>query len=337
MIYPKFIDNNSCMGVVCPSGASGKETKANKFKNAIKRFESLGYKLKISEYLFNDERGRSSSIKNRSDEFNNYLKDKDVDLIMCATGGDFACEILPYINFELIKDNPKYVCGFSDPTCILYPLTTKYDVATIYGQNFSPFGQQDLHKSQEDFLSIVTGKSLSEEGYDLYENEYTEAVTGLENYNLTKKVEYKTLDQKDVKARGRIIGGCFDTIFDLCGTKYDGINEFNEKYKDDGIIWYFDNAGQDYDNTIRVLWKLNELGFFKYTKAIIFGRFGVEGSYYDYDIVSCLKDSVIGNMGIPVIYDADISHKSPSLSIINGSIASIELKNKKFTINFELK
>ena len=42
-------------------------------------------------------------------------------------------------------------------------------------------------------------------------------------------------------------------------------------------------------------------------------------------------------MGIPVIYDADISHKSPSLSIINGSIASIELKNKKFTINFELK
>ena len=196
---------------------------------------------------------------------------------------------------------------------------------------------QDLHKSQEDFLNIVTGKSLSETGYDLYEEDYQESITGLENYVLTKKVEYKTLDDKGVKLSGRIIGGCLDTIFDLSGTKYDGINEFNEKYKEDGIIWYFDNAGQDYDNTIRVLWKLNELGYFKYTKCVIFGRFGVESSYYNYDIKNCLKDSILSLLNIPVIYDADISHKSPSLTIINGSIANIKLTKGKFFIDFELR
>ena len=90
--------------------------------------------------------------------------------MLCATGGDFLVEILPYIDFELISDNLKYVCGFSDPTGLLFPLTTKCDVSTIYGQNFSPFGMKDLHKSQEDFLDIVMGKKLEEDGYKLYEN-----------------------------------------------------------------------------------------------------------------------------------------------------------------------
>ena len=62
---------------------------------------------------------------------------------------------------------------------------------------------------------------------------------------------------------------------------------FIEKYKDDGIIWYFDNCELNLDATIRVLWKLNELGYFKYTKAIIFGRFGCEESYYGYNNKTC--------------------------------------------------
>ena len=337
MKYPKFITNNSCIGIICPSGGAHKETKINKYKNGIKRLESLGFKLKVSENIFNNEMGRSASVLKRSEEFNNFIKDKDVDLVLCATGGDFLVEILPYIDFELIDDNLKYVCGFSDPTGLLYPLTTKYDVSTIYGQNFSPFGANDLHKSQVDFLDIVTGKKLDETGYDMYENEHSEEITGLENYNLTEKVEYKTIDNKDVHVSGRIIGGCMDIIAELAGTKYDGINEFNERYKDDGIIWYFDNCEQNCEEVIRQLWKFNELGYFKYTKAVIFGRFGVELSNYGYDTLSCLKDSILSNLNIPVIYGADISHKSPCLTIINGSIANINLTKGKFNINFELK
>ncbi len=337
MKYPNFISKNSCIGIIAPSSGANKETRINKFQNAIKRFESLGFKLKVSKYLFNCVKGRSGSAINRAKEFNEMLKDKDVDLILCATGGDFLVEILPYIDFELINNNLKYVCGFSDPTGILYPLTTKYDVSTIYGQNFSPFGMRDLHKSQEDFLDIVTGKKLYEEGYPLYENEDRIELTGLENYNLTTKVKYNSLDNKNVNTYGRIIGGCMDIIAELAGTKYDGINEFNQKYKKDGIIWYFDNCEQSYDEVIRLLWRFNELGYFKYTKAIIFGRFGLEVSNYEYDIVSCLKDSVLGQLDIPVIYGADITHKSPCLTIINGSIANIKLEDNEFSINFELK
>ena len=51
----------------------------------------------------------------------------------------------------------------------------------------------------------------------------------------------------------------------------------------------------------------------------------------------CLKDSVLNKLNIPIIYDADISHKGPSLSIINGSIMSLKYKDGKAQIEFELK
>ena len=258
-------------------------------------------------------------------------------MILCATGGDFLVEILPFVNFDLLLDNPKLVAGFSDPTGLLYPITTKYDIATFYGQNFSPFWAETLHKSQNDFLEIIKGNLILQKIYDLYVKEYSESVTGLEGYNLTEKVCWKTLDDKPVSLKGRIIGGCLDVISELAGTKYDGIDTFNQKYKEDGIIWYFDNCELSKEETIRTLWKLGELGYFKFTKGVIFGRFGLDVSYYGYDVKTCIQDSILNNLNIPIVYEADITHRSPCMTIINGAIASIEVNDGKGTISFELK
>lgn len=336
MIYPKFVKENNYIGVPAPSAGANTQERKNKMLNAKKNLETLGYKLILSENLLRCERGRSASDLERAKEINNMFQNKDIDMILCATGGEFLIEILPYINFDLIKNNPKFVAGFSDPTGLLYPITTKYDIATIYGHNFSSLGTDKLHKSHKDFLEMIKGNLIEQQNYDLYEEVSFETVTGLEGYNLTEKVYWHTLDDEPVTIKGRIIGGCFDIISELAGTKYDGINEFNERYKDDGVIWYFDNCELSKEETIRTLWKMNELNYFKYTKCVIFGRFGVDTTYFDYDIKSCLQDSALSKLNIPIIYDADISHKSPCLTIINGSIASIEVKNGKGKITFEL-
>ena len=337
MIYPKFISSGSCIGVPTPSDGSYDELKKARYDNAIKRFKSLGYELNLSKNLYNSTRGRSASATERGKEFNEMLKSKDIDAIICAAGGEFLVEMIPYVDFNLIKDNPKYVAGFSDPTGLLYPITTKYDIATIYGHNFGDFGAEPIDQSEKDFLEIIKGNLIIENSYPLYEEEKGEQVTGLEPRNLTEKVYWKTLDNKEASLKGRIIGGCFDLISELAGTKYDGINEFNEKYKDDGIIWYFDNCEITMEETIRTLWKINELGYFKYAKGVIFGRFGVQVSYLDYDTKECLKDSVLSKLNIPIIYDADVSHKGPSLTIINGSVATIHVSDGKGSISFELK
>ncbi len=335
MIYPKFIKESSVIDVPAPSDGADSEAKINRYKNACKRFEALGYKVNLSKNIFNSSNGRSASATTRAKEINECFKDNS-DFIFCASGGEFLVEILPLIDFDLLKKSPKFVAGFSDPTGLLYYITTKLDIATIYGKNFSNFGSNVLHESEENFLNLMNGNILIEESYPLYEDEYLKRVTGLEGYNLGKEVKWQVLDNSNVSVNGRVIGGCMDIISELAGTKYDGGASFCEKYKDDGIIWYFDNCELSCEEVIRTLWKFNELGYFKYAKAIIFGRFGVEVSNVGYTVKKCLSDSIINRLNIPIIYDADFSHKGPCLNIINGAIMHVEVENHKGKINFTL-
>lgn len=337
MIYPKFLKRNDTIGVPAPSNGASDELKIKRFENATKKLENLGYNIKLSKNINNSKYARSADNLTRANEINDMIKDENIDLILCASGGEFLVEILPYINFDLIKKNPKYICGFSDPTGLLFPITTKYNIATIYGKNFSSFGANEYHQSEIDFLNIIEGNLITQSSYELYEENRKETTTGYESYNLDAKTNIKTINCNELYVTGRIIGGCFDLISEIAGTKYDGMKEFNELYQKDGIIWFFDNCEESLENVIRHLWKFNELGYFKYTKAVIFGRIGSLSSNLGLTIDEALKQSVIGKLNIPIIYDANLSHKGPCLNIINGSIATINFKNKKGTIKFELK
>ncbi len=337
MIYPKFIKENDCIAIPAPSAGIEDVLGQNKIMNANKKLEAFGYRLILSKNIFKYEHGRSASAEERANEINNMFSSDDINLILCAAGGDFLVEMLPYVDFDLLKQHPKLIAGFSDPTGLLYPITTKYDIATVYGKNFKSFGAEIWHRSENEFLEIIKGNLIKQNSYDLYENERLESITGLEGYNLTNQVYWHTINEQEICVQGRIIGGCLDLIAELAGTKYDGISEFQQRYKNDGIIWYFDICDLSKEETIRTLWKLNELDYFKYSKCVIIGRFGNDISFYDYDTKTCLEDSILVKQNIPIVWDADVSHKGPCLNIINGSISTIKVGNGKGEISFILK
>ena len=337
MIYPKFLEKGDLIEVPAPSDGAGCVQDINRYKNAKINLENKGYKVKLSKNIFNSTNARSASALTRAKELNEMFEDNS-KVLMCASGGEFLVETLPYVEFEKIVNNPKWVVGFSDPTGLLFTLTTKYDIATMYGNNFKSYGAKDLHSSLEDNLKLLQGNIITQESYEKYQAERVEKVTGLEGYNLTEKVYWKTLSGKEEKIKGRIIGGCIDIITELIGTKYDNISNFIEKYKEDGIIWYFDNCELFLEELIRLLWKFDELGYFKYTKGIVWGRNGVEMTHTYNSMEETLKDSIVlKKINIPVIFDADISHKGPTMTIINGAIAEITCKNGKGSVKFELK
>lgn len=337
MVFPEFLKENDLIEVPAPSCGGGNELDNRRINNAKSKLEKLGYKIKLSKNAFTNEIARSAPAKVRADEINKMFESNS-KLMLCLEGGEFLVEMLPFVDFDKLVKNPKWVEGFSDPTGLIFPITTKYDIATIYGNNFKSFGMEDYHKSLNENLEILKGNIIEQESYELYENERIDRVTGLEGYNLSEKVYWKTLDGKPVDVSGRIIVGCIDLIRELAGTKYDGMNEFNERYKDDGIILGFDNCELSKEDLIRTLWRFNELDYFKYAKCIIFGRNGLDKTFFEEynDMRKCLQDSVLSNLDIPIIYDADLSHKGPCLDIINGAIANIKCKDGKGKINFKL-
>lgn len=338
MIYPKFIKKGSKIGVPAPSSGAWDELKKAKFANAEVQLQRLGFNLDVSPNINICNKYRSADAKTRAEEINRMFADNSIDAIICASGGEFLVEILPYVDFDLLVKNPKWVQGFSDPTGLLYTITTKYDIATMYGNNFGSYGTEVLEKYAEDSLQMLQGNVLEQTSSELYEEEREEKNTGLEGPNYTGKTEWKILNGDEVHVKGRCLAGCYDLITEIAGTKYDGTSGFIEKYKDDGIIWFFDNCEISYEEVIRSLWKLSELGYFKYTKAVVFGRCGsgVRESEI-YTMPECLKDSVLSELNIPIVYDADVSHKAPCLAYINGAIATLDVVKGKAKINFELK
>ena len=337
MLYPEFLKKGDLIGVPAPSSGAYDEAHIKRYINSERKLNEMGFKCVLSKNINKSDKCRSASAEERAEEINNMFSDENVKMIMCAAGGEFLVEMLPFVEFERILSKPKFVQGFSDPTGLLFPLTTKYDIATIYGNNFGEYGAEEYDRSVTDNLEIIQGNIIEQTNYDMFENEGTEYVTGLEGYNFTDKVVWKVLNENAATIKGRIIGGCLDLIVELAGTKYDGTLEFIEKYKNDGIIWYFDNCDLSMEELIRTFWKLNELGYFKYTKGILFGRSGNNNSFLGYTIEEVLKDSVISKLGFPIIYDVDVSHKGPCLTIINGAIATVESKDGKGKISFDLK
>ena len=331
MIYPSLIKKGDFIGVCAPSDGITKEVKLKRVDNAYKNLEKYGFKIIETESVRNSINGKSNTNEIIVNELDNLILNNKVKWIICATGGDFILEVLPYFNYKNIVNNPKWIQGYSDITAILYILTTKYDIATIYGYNIATFGMKNWHKSIYDNINLLEGNINELNSYDYYENDYHNYITGLEEFSKDLPVSWKTINGMNATMSGRIIGGCLDVILSLIGTKYDNTLEFIEKYKEDGTIWYFDNYGLLSEQIINAMWQLENAGYFKYTKGIIFGRSNTEESYYGITIKDALTRS-LSHLNIPVIYDADIGHKHPEMSIINGSIAIIKCTNNKGTI-----
>lgn len=340
MIYPHFLQKGDTIGVTAPSDGVTNEQKLNRLNNAIKNINKLGFKVIESDNVRTSERGRSSDKITRAKQFEELLKNKEVKLINFSGGGDFLLEILPYIDFNLISENIKWLQGYSDPTGILYVVTTWLDIATIYGNNFISYGMEPWHKSLENNISIVTSNIIEQNNFDYYEQDYMEYITGLEDYNLSGKVKIKRLySDENIEFKGRMIGGCLDVILSLIGTKYDKTLDFLERYKTDGFIWYFDNCELSNDAIIRAMWQLKNALYFKYCKGIIFGRTGNDSSYYEVSFKEALQEafSDIEFQNVPIIYGVDIGHKPPQWTIINGALATLKYQDEKLKINFELK
>ena len=337
MIYPKFIRERDTIGVSAPSAGLTEPLRINTLNNAVKKFEEKGYKILLTPNVRKNEDGVSSSATIRSLELASLYQNKDVKAIICATGGEFLVEMLSCFDFSVVQKNIKWLQGYSDPTGLLFTITTNLDIATIYGSNFAGFGMDTWHESLENNLDVLEGKLMMQKSFARYESMRVDMVTGREGYYLDTPVYWKILNhEKEVSFKGRIIGGCIDIITELFGTRFDKTKEFIEKYKEDGIIWYFDNCELSMEDMVRTLWKFKDNGWFQYTTGIIFGRSATSYSNMGITLEDALN-RVLGDLDLPIIIDADIGHVPPRMTIINGAYTMVYCKDGKGTLEFQLK
>ena len=339
MRYPEFLKEKGTIGVVAPSfGVSGFPYE-DKFENARKTFDDLGFSFVDARHLKGIRHARSTTAKIRARELQQMYLSDECDFVESIAGGELMLEILPYLNFEQIgKAKPKWFMGISDNTTFAFTLTTICDVASLYGPCFGSFGVRKWDRSLKEAYEMMIGKRLTQKSYKLYElpENAKSSDDPLAGYQVSEPVVYKSLDGNPVKMKGRIIGGCMDVLLNICGTRFDKLREFTERYKDDGIILYLEACDLNVLDIYRGLWQLRNAGWFDNVTGLVMGRPHNGGELFDVDVREALINNLKG-LNIPVIYDADLGHVPPSWTIINGAIASVNYENGKCRIRYELR
>lgn len=336
MKYPHKITKSSKIGVCAPSLGLRDGVLREMLDLATKKFEEAGNEIVFTKSVFKETHGRSASAKQRAKEFMELWKDEKIEMIISASGGDYMMEILPYIDFENIKNNKgKLFQGCSDNTILTFLLTVISDIATVYGKNFYEFGMNNWHQTIKDNYNFLLNKTNKVQSIDFVEKEdcLWKATKPPKEYNCNHRNEWIIKPNTNLNINGRIIGGCLDNLIIICGTKYDKVGEFIEKYKDDGIIWYIESCELSQTSQARGLWQLKSADWFKNAKLIILGRPINQDSVYEMDYRDNLYEQ-LRDLNIPIIFDCNIGHIQPTFYVYNGSMCNVKYENGKGTLEY---
>lgn len=358
MRYPKFLQPGGTIGFVAPSFGCATEPYKSAFLHAQEKWKEQGFTLKLGPNCYVAEGVGISNLPEKcGKELTEYYCDKDSDCLISCGGGELMCEILDHVDFEQIgKASPKWYMGYSDNTNMTFLLTTLCDTASVYGPCAGTFGMEPRHSSVEDAMALLQGRKLTMQGYDMWEKEsYKDEENPLVTYHLTERSQIKYIlpdgttnveslrsgknteqGAASIQFSGRLLGGCMDCLGILTGTRYDRVQEFSEKYKDDGILWFLEACDLNLMGIRRVMWQMEHAGWFEHCSGFLIGRprIGMDLEEFGIDHYQAVYE-MLRKYQVPVLMDVDIGHLPPMMPLICGSLAEVQSDGEHYTVEMK--
>lgn len=209
MLKSERLKKGDTIGIIAPSRPIVHVKR--EIEEGIKILEDLGFKVRLGNNLHKKLYYSAGSSTERASDLNSMFVDKNVKAIMSAVGGITSNQILDFIDYDLIRKNPKIFIGYSDITTLLLAINKKTGLITFHGTDLCNL--KSLDKKARMFLFDI----LSGEGKE---------------YAFPDKMEII----KHGKAEGTLIGGNIYLSNSLFGTKY--APSYNKK------IWFWEEAGE---------------------------------------------------------------------------------------------
>lgn len=322
-IYPDKLNVGDEVRVIAPAMSYSIFSKGLK-SIANKRFEDLGLKLSFGKHINEKNDFISSSVESRIEDLHDAFKDRNVKAIFTAIGGANSNQLLKYIDWELVKNNPKIFCGFSDITALNNSIFAKTGLVTYSGPHYSTFGQK-LHFDDtldylkkclmsNDQIEIKSSESWSDDSW--YKDQ--------EKRNLIKNDGWLVINEG--KATGTVMGGNLCTFNLLQGTEY-------MPNLDNSILFLEDDYLSNPETFDRDLQSLIHLPDFSKVQGIVIGRFQNKSEVTNNQISQIIKTKKELN-DIPVIANVDFGHTDPKITLPIGGTAELDINstNSKITI-----
>ena len=297
---------------------------------AVERLESLGLKVTFAEHVENfDPDYMCTNAKDRAEDMNQAFADPNVKAILTVVGGFNSNQILRYLDFELIKNNPKILCGFSDITILLDAIYAKTGLVTYYGPHYSTFGmKKGFEYTFEHFKKMLlegAGETSIESS-----KEWSDDAWFIDQENREFIENSGMFVVNEGEAEGTIVGGNLCTLNLLQGTEYmPSIRDSILFLEDDEM------AGKlflvEFD---RNLVSLIQQPDFETVKGIVIGRCQ-KGSEMTREKWIKLIKSKPELEHIPVVINCDFGHTTPLITFPLGGEAKLVARNGKVELKIK--
>lgn len=295
-------------------------------KIATERLEALGLKVTFGKYVMEaDEDYLCTSVEHRVEDLNEAFRDKNVKAILTVIGGFNSNQILDYIDYEAIKENPKIFCGFSDITALSNSIHAKTGLVTYSGPHYSSFG---MLKGFEYELEYFKKMFFESEEFEVENSkEWSDDAWFIDQENREFIENEGMYIINEGKAEGNIVGGNLCTLNLLQGTEYMPNIEGKVLFLEDDAM-----AGNAYLTTFdRDLQSLIHTKEFKNIKAIVLGRNQKGCNMTKEKWIKMIKNKP-ELKDIPVIAGADFGHTTPIFTFPIGGHAKLEAVDGKIKL-----
>lgn len=279
-----FLNKGDKIGVI--SCSNGLNIKHKNIINELKlNLKSLDIDMVEGDTLYAKEYNLFSGTgEEKARALEKLFLDKDIKMIFDISGGDLANEVLDFLDFNLIKENPKPFFGYSDLTVLLNAIYSQCHIATYNYQLRNLIGKFKEEQMQNFKASFIEGKE------DIF------------------NLDYKWINGSHLE--GRVVGGNIRCLLKLAGTKY--MPDFKDK------ILFLESFSGNSAKMVTYITQYKNLGVFNEVKGIILGEFTeMEREDLKPDIVEILK-RVIGEINIPILKTRDLGHGADAKCIPIG-------------------
>lgn len=286
IIKPNKLKKGDTIAIIAPAGNVEKD----KILNSVRYFENLGYKIKLGKNIFNQDRYLAGTDEERLSDLHEAFADNEVKAIFCARGGYGSIRLINRIDYELIRNNPKIFCGYSDITALSLMFLKKSGLITYSApMPKGDFQPNDIDKFTEyNFWNALTNNSLT-----------------VETPNLKT---YKGGDAQEI-----LWGGNLATICSLCGLDF---------IPDEKFIFFAEDLNEPVyklDRSFRQLMNIDK--FRQNVVMVILGDFLGVGEYKDQ--LDKLFNELAQELNVPVYGGYQITHGKSKITVPVGAIGQL--------------
>lgn len=301
-MIPEKLKRGDTIGVIAPSNSI--DIDDNEFiEKSSKLFEDLGFKIKLGEFVYSHSLGYSASPLEKAQDINNIFADPNVKAIFCVKGGENSNTVFDYLDYDLIKSNPKILCGFSDSTSITNVITSQTGLVTFSGPTFKSLTSWETDYGFKEVIKRFVNKSL-----DLG----------------TPEDEFKTLVEGI--ASGKLIGGNLSLTAQMVCGKY--ALDFTDK------ILFIEELGFE-SSPERVsshLYFMKQNGVFDQIKGLWIGNYEHPSGY---SLEKIVLDTLGNSINFPIIKSNNFGHVDKKTVIPVGITAKIDTSSEKKIVLLE--